>query len=392
MVPLVSEVAARFQAGFGSPARVFFAPGRVNLIGAHLDYNGGRVLPVAVDCGIYVAARRRPDNRIRLRSLDSDLAVDINANDLAATRDPAHGWASYPLGVWRVFAETCGAADGVDMLFAGDVPMAAGLSSSAAIEVATAVALDSLHETRITREDLAMIAHRAEVDYVGLRCGVMDQFASLLGRPGHALLLDCHKHDYTHVPVPPGSFEILVMDTCVPRELGETHFNERVAECAEAHRILRKVRDLPCLAAYETADLDAAGDRLRGAYRLRATHVVTEVRRVADAVEGLRANDMAAVGAALNESHRSTRDDYEVSCEELDVITDAAREMEVVHGARLTGAGFGGCAIALIEPGTGPDVAAYVERRFTKRMGRKPAFRLLHGGPGGAGELPLWPS
>jgi len=367
---------------------VFFAPGRVNLVGAHLDYNGGSVLPLAVDCGIYVAARLRSDRRIRLRSLDSEVGVDIDARELGVTRDTAHDWASYPLGVWRIFDETLGRAVGVDMVFAGDVPMAAGLSSSAAIEVATALALDSLHETGATKKELALIAHRAESDYVGLRCGVMDQFASALGKQGNALLLDCHKLDYTHVPIDRGTFEVLIMDTKMPRSLGETRFNDRVTECSEAHRILQEVRDLPCLAAYEAADLDAAGDRLSGVLRRRATHVVEEVGRVADAVGGLRSNNMAAVGAALDASHRSTRDNYDVSCLELDVITDAARELDVVYGARLTGAGFGGCAIALIHPSAEIEVAAHVGRAFHEHIGRKPSFRLLQVGSG-AGEMPL---
>jgi galactokinase len=276
----------------------------------------------------------------------------------------------------------------MDMVFAGDVPMAAGLSSSAAVEVATALALDSLHGTGASMQELAMIAHRAETGYVGLQCGVMDQFASALGKHGHALLLDCHKLAYTHVPIDQGSFEILVMDTKVPRTLGETRFNERVAECSEAHRILRQVRDLPCLAAYEPTDLEAAGDRLNGALRRRATHVIEETRRVADAVDALRSDDIAAVGRALNESHHSTRDNYEVSSLELDVITDAARELSSVYGARLTGAGFGGCAIALIQPGAETEVTKHVRRRFCEHIGWTPDFRLLRVGSG-ATELRL---
>ena len=380
--PLVQAVADRFQTDFEACPRVFFAPGRVNLVGAHLDYNGGSVLPLAVDCGVYVAARLRSDDQIRLCSLDRELRVDLRATDVASRRDPAHDWASYPLGVWWTFGEAMGKRTGVDMVFAGDMPMAAGMSSSAAIEVATALALDSLHGTGAGMQELAMIAHRAENDYVGLRCGVMDQFASALGKHGHALLLDCHELAYTHVPIDPGAFEILVMDTKVTRPLGKTRFNERVAECSEAHRILQAVRSLPCLAAYEPVDLEAAGGCLNGALRRRATHVIEEMRRVADAVAGLRSGDIAAVGRALNESHRSARDNYEVSSPELDVITDAARELDVVYGARLTGAGFGGCAIALIQPGTQNQVAEHVGRRFHEQIGQRAGFRSLRVGSG----------
>ena len=252
--------------------------------------------------------------------------------------------------------------------------------------MATALALDSLHGTGAGMQELAMIAHRAESDYVGLRCGVMDQFASALGKPGHALLLDCQKLAYTHVPIDQDAVEILVMDTKVSRALGKTSFNERVAECLEAHRILQEVRSLPCLAAYAPADLAAAGSCLNGVLRQRATHVIEEVRRVADAVVALRSGDMAAVGTALNESHRSSRDNYDVSSRELDVITDAARELDVVYGARLTGAGFGGCAIALIRPGTQAQVAQHVGRRFHECIGRQAGFRALRVGSG-ASEL-----
>lgn len=367
---------------------MFFAPGRVNLVGAHLDYNGGPVLPLAVDCGTYVGARLRSDSWIRLRSLNSDVALDIDARRLGATCEIEHGWASYPLGVWRTFAEAFGRTVGVEMVFAGDVPIAAGLSSSAAMEVATVVALDALHEIGATRRELALIAHRAETGYVGLACGIMDQFASALGKPGHALLLDCYKLDHTYVPVDSASFDILLMDTDVPRALSETRFNERVAECDAAHRILREIRDLPCLAAYQATDLEAAGSRLNGVYRRRATHVVQEVGRVADAVVGLRSKDVAAVGRALNDSHSSTREHFDVSCLELDVLTDAARELDAVYGARLTGAGFGGCAIALIRPGTANEVVQHVGERFYECLGRKPGFRLLRLGSGAA-ELPL---
>lgn len=376
-------VASRFTAEFGGEdPRVFFAPGRVNLVGAHLDYNGGLVLPVAVDRGVYVAARLRGDRCIRLRSIDVPEAVDVATVDVRDVRDLAHGWASYPLGVWRYFHERTGAEHGFEMVIGGDVPIASGLSSSAAVEVATAKALNELHSAGLGPADLAMLGYMAETRYVGLRCGIMDQFASALARDGHALLLDCHESTWEHVPLDSATVEILVMNTGVPRALGDTKFNQRVAECGEALRILRQVVERPCLAAYTPGDIDRAGDRLRSPYRERARHVVTEMHRVRDAVDGLKTGNIGALGRALNESHLSTREDYAVSSPELDAITDAARECPGVFGARLTGAGFGGCAIALIEPGRRADIEAHVMSRYREVIGRDAGFDLLREGTG----------
>lgn len=381
---LRDRVVRRFVDEFGDgPVRVFFAPGRVNLVGAHLDYNGGDVLPLAVDRGIYVGARLRPDRRIRLRSLNDPLAVETAAEAVGERADPEHGWAAYALGVWREFAVTAGRRAGVDLCYGGDLPMASGLASSAAIGVATAFALDALHGIGLEPVEIAEIAHRAETGYVGLQCGIMDQYASALGRSGHVVLLHCFTKEWEHVPVDPDAFEILVMDTRRPRRLAASRFNERVRECARAHRLLREhVRDLPCLAAYSEEDLEAGAPFLDAVAFRRARHVVTEMRRIARGVAGLRAGNIAALGRALDESHRSAREDYEVSCEELDEITGAARRLDPVFGARLTGAGFGGCAIALVQPGRSPAVEAYVHSRFVERFGVEPGFEVLHPGGG----------
>jgi galactokinase len=380
---LVEAVRRLFAAEFGGSARVFFAPGRVNLLGAHLDYSGGDVMPLAVDKGIYVAARLRDDARLRLRSLDLPLAVDVAAAEVGAQRNAAHGWASYPLGVWRQFGEVTGRRAGVEIVFAGDLPMASGLSSSAAIEIATATALDRLHGTQLPPEEIAMVGHRAETGYVGIQCGIMDQFASAFGRPCHLLLLHCAQPRWEHVPLDPNGFEVLVLDTKKPRELAASGFNQRVRECGEALAVLRRVvREAPCLAAYLPADLERAGSELNGIGRLRARHVVTEMQRVADGVAALRRGDIQALGGLMNRSHFSARDDYQVSCDELDVITAAAREHKEVYGARLTGAGFGGCALALVRPGSTGAVAEHVRGAFRERFAVEPRFYVLHAGLG----------
>jgi galactokinase len=230
---------------------------------------------------------------------------------------------------------------------------------------------------------LALLAHRAENGFVGLRCGIMDQFASALAQPGHVLWLHCAGPRYEHVPFDGSRCEVLVMDTKKPRSLSKTHFNDRVAQCATAHETLRNhVRDLPHLASYSMADLEAASSAMDDVLFRRARHVISEMGRIAKGVVALRAGDYAELGRQLDASHRSTAVDYEVSCRELDVMTDAARAQKGVFGARLTGAGFGGCAIALIEPGIGPRVSEAVGKVFAREFGVDAGFDLLRVGTG----------
>jgi galactokinase len=381
---LFDAISARFLQEFGGPApRRFYAPGRINLVGAHLDYNGGDVLPMAVDRGLYAAVRLRADGRIRLRSLSLERVIDIDAAQVGVRANPDWGWGNYPIGVWQGFRARTGRTDGFEMVVGSDLPMASGLSSSAAIEVVTAIALDAIHGTRLDRQQIALLAHRAENGFVGLRCGIMDQFASALARPGHVLWLHCSGPRYEHVPFDPTACEVLVMDTKKPRHLSRTGFNERVAQCATAHETLRAhVRDLPHLADYRIADLEAAKGAMDDVLYRRARHVVTEMGRIAAGVTALRAGDYAELGRQLDASHRSTAVDYEVSCDELDVITDAARACDGVFGARLTGAGFGGCAIALCRPGVTDAVSAHVAQVFRARFGVEPGFDVLRVGSG----------
>ncbi|MFO1076744.1 MAG: galactokinase [Planctomycetota bacterium] len=381
---LLDAIDRRFAAEFGGGgARTFFAPGRINLLGAHLDYNGGDVLPMAIDRGIFARARLRRDRRIRLVSLDVARTVDIDAGEIGAHTRREWGWAGYPIGVFDGFRRRTGGTAGVEIVFGGDMAMASGLSSSAAIEVVTGVALDALHGTGLPRQEIALIAHAAETGFVGLRCGIMDQFASALAKPGHVLLLHCAGPTYEHVPFDPQACEILVMDTRKPRQLSKSEFNHRVAEVAAAHEILRAhVRPLPHLAAYTPADLERGSTSLSDVLYRRARHVVLEMERVRTGVAALRAHDYARLGEQLTASTASAARDYEVSCDELDVITAAACAQPGVFGARLTGAGFGGCAIALVTPGAAAEVAAGVAAAFVARFGIEPGFDVLHIGSG----------
>jgi galactokinase len=385
---LLDAIESRSRADFGAGAlRYFFAPGRINLVGAHLDYSGGDVMPMAVDRGIYAGVRRNDDGRIRLRSIDQELAVDVGVDEVGDVADKRWGWGGYPLGIWRSFQRDHGVQAGFDAVFAGDVPIASGLSSSAAIEVVTALALDALAGTGLDREAMASMAHRAENDFVGVRCGIMDQYASALGQPGKVLWMRCQGPRWEHVPFDPEACEVLVMDTRKPRKLAASGFNERVEQCAAARAFLSEhVRDERHLASYSVEDLESVRDRMDPVLYRRARHVATEMGRIAAGAEALRDHDYAGLGAQLDASHRSTATDYDVSCDELDVITDAARACDGVFGARLTGAGFGGCAIALIEPGHRERVAAHVSEVFGARFGVEPGFDLLRIGDG-PGEI-----
>lgn len=381
--PVVDRVVDRFRSAFpGEPPSVFFAPGRVNLVGAHLDYSGGDVLPVTVDLGVYVAIRLREDDVLRISSIDQPEAIESRLADLGDSRRIEHHWGAYPFGVVKMLADRM-PPRGFDAVYGGDLPMASGMSSSAAIEVATAFALDQLWGLGMEMRSVAMICHSAETRYVGIQCGIMDQFASSLGRAGHALLLHCADASYEHVEIHGRGFQILVMDTKKPRTLASVGFNQRVRECTEAREILQSnVRPLDHLADYTERDLELAGDALTGVHRKRARHVVTEMGRVARGVAALRAGDIDGLGAALSSSHHSAAEDYEVSCAELDAITAAACARPGVFGARLTGAGFGGCAIALIEPGSSADLCAPIAAAFFDQFGVMPEFRVLTAGGG----------
>lgn len=340
-----------------SPNVVASAPGRVNLIGEHTDYSGGFVLPCTIDKRVAVAMSRDGD---ALYAVDLD-----DARPLEAERSGS--WVDYPSGVRWAFRDSGYTLPTFRAAFAGNVPRGSGLSSSAALECATAVALDALFDLRIPRREMALLAQRAENVFCGVNSGVMDQYASLLSRAGAALFIDTRTLDAEVVPLDLASanLSIIICDTRVPRELGRTGYNERRATTELAARQLgiEHLRD--------AADEDLV--RLRGDVLRRARHVVTENQRVLDAVEALRQNDFVTFGRLMYASHASLRDDYEVSIRELDTFVDVSRRMGAL-GARLTGAGFGGCAIALIATERVHALEAAVEEAFRAHHFRGPAF------------------
>jgi galactokinase len=358
------KAAGAFEEEFGeTPALVASAPGRVNLIGEHTDYNGGFVLPCAIGYRIATAVRRAPDGEGKLFSADFAEGVPLG--------ERADGsWADYPRGVVWAMGQNGAEVTAFRAAFAGDVPLGSGLSSSAAIEAATALALDTLFGLDLSKKDLAILCQKAENDFVGVPTGIMDQYASLLCAAGSALLIDCRSLEAEIVPLDldEAGLSLLVCDTRVERGLADTGYEDRRKTCESAARALgvRELRDA------EEEDLNRLeGDELR-----RARHIVRENTRVLEAVRALRESDFSAFGRLMYDSHLSMRDDFEISTPELDAFVESARE-DGALGARLTGAGFGGCAIALVAEGEADTLVSDTRRRFEEEDFKEPTFYRL---------------
>jgi galactokinase len=371
---------------FGEPAtgagtRSFFAPGRVNLMGAHLDYNGGPVMPMAIDRGTFVALRPRADRRLRLASTVEPGEIDVSLEHPPAARTGT--WCDYPLGVALALRAEGRELPGLDVLFGGNLPIGGGLSSSASICVGTAYALERAAGRRPAPSDLARVALAAERGFVGVKCGIMDPYAVAFARAGHLLWLDCRDETTEHVPLDHAALTIAVVDSGVRRDLARGEFNARVDECARAFRILapqapgaRCLRDVPLDVVERAAPL------LPEPLLSRARHVVTEVARTFAAREHLLRRDFAGLGRTLLETQRSLAELYEVSIPELDELVERARVWPGTYGARLTGAGFGGCCVVLLAPEARAGFAEHVQGGFEARFGRRPAVHFFRGDPG----------
>ncbi len=374
---------SRFERRFGHrPAFLARAPGRVNLIGEHTDYNDGFVLPMAINREVAVVGAPRDDRRIRLYALNFDDEADF-ALDQLQRGEPAD-WSDYPRGVAWALQEAGFDLVGFDGVLYGNVPIGSGLSSSAAIEMAVFMAFAACQPALagLDRVRAAKLAQRAENAFVGVNCGIMDQFVSALGQAGHALFIDCRSLDYAPVPMPVGT-AVVVVDTAAPRSLAASAYNERRAQCEAAARLLGvpALRDLsPEIFAQRRAALPALVAQ-------RAEHVIYENRRVLDAVAALRAGDVATFGRLMNESHDSLRDLYEVSSAELDAVVEIARGVSGVYGARMTGAGFGGCAIALAEQTAVDALSDAVMREYPARTGRQPSIYVCTANDGASWRL-----
>jgi galactokinase len=368
-----------FRSRFDGEPRFFRAPGRVNLIGEHTDYNDGFVLPAALDLATYVAIAPRRDSLIRVHSVNLDADVSF---DLAAPQRPSHDWTDYIRGVAVELSRSGYQLRGADLAVLGTFSMGSGLSASAALEVAFGFAMLSVSEVRIDRLALAKICQRAENEFVGMRCGIMDQFISCHGVEGAALLLDCRSLDARAIPID-ASVRIVVCNTMVHHELASSAFNQRRSDCEEAVRLLApELGAIQSLRDVMPARLEAHRAALPDLIFRRARHVVSENRRVIDAVAALEQSDFAEAGRLMNASHQSLRDDYEVSCKELDLMVELARQAPGVHGARMTGGGFGGCTVSLVDAGAAEAFADSVGPAYREATGLTPTIFSCYPGAG----------
>jgi len=364
---MISQTVASHRTHFDQRAtpRIFRAPGRVNLIGDHTDYNDGFVLPAAINRQIVFAATPRKDSLVNVYALDFDQWDHFDLQKEIA-RPGENSWGNYIRGMaWSLLREGC-QLRGMDAAVAGDVPIGAGLSSSAAIEVAAGYAMLQLSDNLFDRKSLALAAQKAENDFVGMRCGIMDQYISCLGRQNHALLIDCRDLGYRALPLPLGA-RIVIVDSGVHRGLVDMEYNTRRLECeaAAAHFGVRALRDVSLTAFNNRAH------ELAPTVRRRTRHVITENDRTVSAAEALEADDLKAIGNLMVASHASLRDDFEVSCPELDLLVEIALGVEGVYGARLTGAGFGGSMVALVQPETAADLTNAIAARYESVSGRQ---------------------
>ncbi len=374
------KVVSAFQTHFRRPPEVIVrAPGRVNLLGGHTDYNEGYVLPVAVDRAAWVAAVPTDVREAHVHALDLGSHV---AFPLDPVPPPQGDWADYSRGVAWALQERGLETVGMEATLTSSVPVGSGLSSSAALEVAFTHTWQVLADFELTRRDLALACQWAENNYVGVNCGILDQMASSCGVEGRALLLDCRTLEIDPVPLPAG-VAIVAADTGVRRRLASSEYNVRRAQCEQAVKILSE--HLPSIRALRDVSVDGL-EQLKGhlpgvVYR-RARHVVSDNARVLQAAEALRAGDVATVGALMNACHASLRYDYEVSSPELDTLTEAAWEVEGCYGARLTGAGFGGCIVALVAEEKVPDFESHVPAIYEATFGRQPEIYVCRSAGG----------
>jgi len=359
-----------FRARFGSAATIYRAPGRVNLIGEHTDYNDGFVLPAAIEFYCSVAAAPRADRKLVVHSENFNESAEGDLD--AISKVAKNHWSGYPLGVAWAIEASGKRLQGANLLIRGEVPLGAGLSSSAAMEVATGFALLDQSELPIDLKNLAEVCQKAENEFVGAHVGIMDQFVSCHGRASHALLLDCRSLEYNLVKLPPG-IQLVICNSMVKHEIGSSEYNLRRVECQQGVRALRHVLpEIRALRDVKLAQLQEHRGLLSAKVYSRCHHVVTENGRVESAVEAFESGDLRGLGRLMSDSHRSLRDDYEVSSKELDLLVELATAQPGVVGARMTGGGFGGCTINLVKTSALEAFKKNVAAGYFQGTGRKP--------------------
>jgi galactokinase len=378
-------IVERFLARFGGNPHVYRAPGRVNLIGEHTDYNDGFVMPAAIEFYCWVAIGTREDRKLNIYSEEFSAAADADLS--SAAPQPSKTWSDYPIGVALQLEQAGFRLRGANLLIASEVPIGAGLSSSAAIEVATALALADQSGWSPERLPLALLCQRAENEFVGARVGIMDQFVSLYGQKGHALMLDCRELSFESLLIP-DSVKLVISNTMVKHELASSEYNRRRADCEEAVRRLREfLPGIRALRDVSAQQLEQYRGRIPEVAYKRALHVVGENARVLDSAEALRSGDIARFGMRMAESHRSLRDLYEVSCRELDLMVDLADQQTGVYGARMTGGGFGGATINLVDARYAGEFKEKMAKSYQRETGLVPQIYICKPAEG-AGPFP----
>lgn len=361
----IKIVKQAFADRFGGESAVYASPGRINLIGEHTDYNGGFVFPGAVDCGIVAAIRSNGTDRVRAYSIDLGESSEFGLEEKDA---PAEGWAKYIFGVCREMAKLGVEVRGFDCAFSGDVPLGAGMSSSAALESTFAYALnDMFADNRIDKFSLAKVGQMTEHHYVGVNCGIMDQFASVFGKKGNLMRLDCRSMEFEYFPFDPKGYRLLLVNSVVKHELVDSPYNKRRESCERVAKTL----GIETLRDADFADLEAVKDKISEEDYKRARYVIGEKQRVLDVCEALEKGDYETVGARMYQTHWGMSRDYEVSCEGLDFLVELAERCGVT-GSRIMGGGFGGCTINLVKDELYDNFVATAKREFNEKFGHEP--------------------
>lgn len=379
----------KLYGGDRSGIRIFESPGRVNMIGEHTDYNGGFVFPAALTMKNTIAVRKRDDNIIRLKATSLDVMVEADINKLDSYRDLE--WGNYQLGVAYMMQQAGYDIVGCDMLYDGTVPYGSGLSSSAAIEVSTALCFAKFSNEKngingeIDMIEMAKIGQKAENQYCGVNCGIMDQFASAMGKKDHAIFLKCDNLTFDYAPLVLDGKKIILSNTKKKHALGDSKYNERRSECEKGFEILHSAMpEKNCLGEISVKEFEANKHLIKDEVILkRIKHVIYEDERVLESVEALKCGDIAKFGQLMNQSHDSLQYDYEVTGDELDIMVEEARKIKGVVGSRMTGGGFGGCTVSIVDDGSVDEFIKTVGANYEKRTGITPEFYVSEIGDGG---------
>ena len=383
---MTAKLVEKFQELFGAEGeiRTYFAPGRVNLIGEHTDYNGGHVFPCALTLGTYGIARKREDQKLRFYSMNFERlgVIESSLEDLKPYKEAE--WTNYPKGVMWAFEERgYKLPNGLDILLYGNIPNGSGLSSSASLEVLTGVILKDLFGFDVSMTDIALIGQFSENNFNGCNCGIMDQFASAMGKKDNAVFLDTNTLQYEYAPVVLKDAKIIIVNSKVKHSLVDSAYNDRRNECETALKELQEVVDIQTLGELTEEVFEAHKNAIKSEIRQkRAKHAVYENQRTIRAVEALKANRIEEFGKLMNESHRSLRDDYEVSCEEIDILVDLAWKTEGVIGSRITGGGFGGCTVSIVKNDAVDGFIKNIGEQYLEKVGHEAEFYVVDIGDG----------